>query len=127
MPQFIQLTKEDCKYLLDLIQEMDSDTTYTQQQRLFTVPKLRRILNDPKSARLAYQDVDYLLELIEDDDLEELSAQKDSTRETILEIQKLQQTRFEIIQDVEKQRESRRLRRLQSQSQAQSQEKQERT
>ena len=115
MPQFIQLTKEDCKYLLDLIHEMDSDTSYTQQQRSFTVPKLRRILNDPKSARLAYQDVDYLLELIEDDDLEELSAQRDSTRLTMLEIQKLQQTRFEIIQDVEKQRESRRLKRLQSQ------------
>jgi len=115
MPQqnnFIQLSKEDCQYLLDLIEEMDSETSYTEKQKSYTVPKLKKIMEDPKSARLAYQDVEYLLDLMEDDDLEETALQKNLTRTCILEIQNLQYKRFEETRDIEVQRSRRRAKRL---------------
>lgn len=112
MSQFVQLTSEDCKYLLELIQEMDSETKFTERQRGYTVPKLKKILQDPRSVKLAYQDVDYLLDLIEDDDLAESSQQKELTRSVLLDIQALQQMRFEETRDIEQQRELRRSKRM---------------
>lgn len=111
MSQFVQLTSEDCKYLLELIAEMDSSTKYTERQRSYTVPKLEKILKDPRSVKLAYQDVDYLLDLIEDDDLEESASQRELTRSVLLDIQSLQQMRFEETKDIEQQRELRRAKR----------------
>lgn len=112
MPKpFIQLTQKDCKYLLDLIKDMDSTTVYTQKQRSYTVPKLQKISQDPSSARLIYQDVEYLLDLVEDDDFE--SEQREITRDTLVEIQNLQKNYFERVCDIEQQRESRRLLRAQ--------------
>lgn len=111
MSQFVQLTSEDCKYLLELIQEMDSSTKYTERQRSYTVPKLEKILKDPRSVKLAYQDVDYLLDLIEDDDLEESADRREQTRSVLLDIQALQQMRFEETKDIEQQRELRRAKR----------------
>jgi hypothetical protein len=112
MAQFVQLSKADCSYLLELIKDMDSDTKYTERQRSYTVPKLQKISLDPRSARLAYQDVDYLLDLIEDDDLPETEQQREMARTQILEIQSLQNARFDETRDIESQRESRRMKRL---------------
>lgn len=112
MPQFVQLTKEDCQYLLNLIAEMDSATLYTERQRSYTVPKLHKIMAEPRSARLAYQDVDYLLELIEDDDLEELEMNKAMAESSLREIQALQNARFEESKGIEDQRATRKARRL---------------
>lgn len=110
--KFVQLSPENCQYLLDLIEEMDSDTPYTARQRAYTIPKLKKILEDPNYSKLAYQDVDYLLDLIEDDDLIETMVEKEAAREKLLEIQALQSARFDETRDIEKQRELRRLRRL---------------
>jgi hypothetical protein len=110
---FVQLTKEDCQYLLTLIAEMDSETTYTAKQRAYTIPKLQKIEKDPRAARLAYQDTEYLLDLIEDDDVEDAAIvqQRYMTQEKLINIQQLQEGRFNETRDIEKQREARRLRR----------------
>jgi hypothetical protein len=112
MKEFVQLTYEDCKYLLELIQDMDSETKYTEKQRYETIPKLQRIQQNPRSARIAFQDVEYLLDLIEDDDLLEAEAEREHARATLLEIQELQNKHLEYLRDIENQRESRRLKRL---------------
>jgi hypothetical protein len=109
---FVQLTPDDCTYLLNLIEEMDSDTAYTSRQRGYTVPKLQKIQANGRAARLAFQDVDYLLELIDDDDLAELEQSREMARCQLLDIQNLQNQKFEESKNVEQQRESRRLRRL---------------
>ena len=108
--KFIQLTKPDCTYLLNLITEIDNDIPYTQKQRSYTVPKLQHIAEDPDSHRLAYQDVEYLLELLEDDPVE--TTEKDSARLKLLEIQKLQAAHFAIEQDIAQQRAARRAKRV---------------
>jgi hypothetical protein len=108
---FVQLSKDDCTYLLNLIEEMDSDTAYTARQRGYTIPKLIKIQQEPRAARLAYQDVDYLLELIDDDDLQELEQSREMARASLLEIQELQNARFQESKDIETQREQRRARR----------------
>jgi hypothetical protein len=108
---FVQLAKDDCTYLLNLIEEMDSETLYTARQRGYTVPKLERIQNDPRSSRLAFQDVEYLLDLMEDDDFSEVEQQREMTRACILEIQRLQQLKQEETRGIEEQREQRRARR----------------
>lgn len=117
MPQFIQLTSEDCQYLLELINDMDLETPYTEKQRSYTIPKLQKIQQDPYSARLAFQDVQYLLELIEDDvitdtSLEDLQYLQDSVKTTLLKIQSLQLTRYTEAQNIELQRQKRRARRV---------------
>jgi|SRR5215471_14332544 len=109
--RFVQLTPESCTYLLELIAEMDSETSYTERQRAYTVPKLQKILQDPGSAKLAFQDVEYLLDLIEDDDLEETSGLKEDARSILLDIQNLQQSRFDEMKSIESQREARRSKR----------------
>lgn len=112
MSTFVQLAKEDCQFLLSLIEEMDSDTAYTARQRAYTVPKLQRIAQDPRSARLAYQDVDYLLELLEDAEIPEQPEQElQMCRESLLQIQNLQSQRFDEMQNREQQRQLRRARR----------------
>ena len=116
MSQFVQLSTEDTTYLLNLIEEIDADTVYTARQRAYTVPKLQRIANDPRSARLAYQDVDYLLELLEDDDLTDaeqpgIEQQRAMTQGALLEIQQLQAQRASEIQNIEDQRAARKARR----------------
>ncbi len=108
---FVQLTKDDCTYLLALIAEMDSATVYTERQRGYTIPKLEKIANDPRAARLAYQDVDYLLELLEDDDLPECEQQREMTRQSLLDIQALQNQKFEESKNIETERAARRNRR----------------
>lgn len=109
---FIQLSPVDCTFCLELIETMDSSTFYTQRQRGFTIPKLKKILADPFSVRLAFQDVDYLLDLLDDDELEETAALRDSARNSLLAIQELQQQKFEEQKDINTQRSERRLRRL---------------
>ena len=109
--KFVQLTPEDTQYLLTLIVELDSQTSYTARQRAYTVPKLVKILKDPTSSRLAYQDVDYLLELIEDDELVEDLQRRESAKQTLLRIQQLQLDRFQEIQSIDLQRSQRRHRR----------------
>lgn len=108
---FVQLSPEDCTYLLELIAEMDSDTAYTERQRSYTVPKLQTIASNPRSKKLAYQDVDYLLELLEDDDLEESQQQRFMTQEKLLAIRALQDSQFARTRDIEQQRKLRRARR----------------
>ena len=108
---FVQLTPEDCQYLLELIADIDSDTPYTTRQRSYTVPKLEKIAKSPESARLAWQDTQYLLELIEDDEEESFEQQREMTKATIEEIQELQTSRFREMKDIESQREIRRARR----------------
>jgi hypothetical protein len=110
MSQFVQLSKEDCQYLLDLIQVMDSDTAYTERQRGYTVPKLQKIQHNAKETRLAFQDVDYLLDLMEDDTRDFHEQQREMTRAAVLDIQALQNARFEETRDIESQRELRRAR-----------------
>jgi hypothetical protein len=109
--RFVNLTVEDCVYLLELIQEMDMETAYTAKQRAYTIPKLQQIAKDSRSRKLALQDVEYLLELIEDDDLEEIEQQREMTRATLLEIQALMNQRQEMMRDINSQREQRRGRR----------------
>ncbi len=111
MALFVQLSSSECNYLLELIKDMDSETKYTERQRGYTVPKLLKILEDPRSAKLAYQDTEYLLDLIEDDELEDTTALRESARETLLEIQSLQHARFSETQDIDIQRELRRSKR----------------
>ncbi len=90
MPRFVQLTTEDCTYLLDLIEDMDSETAYTARQRAYTVPKLETIKQDPRATRLARKDVEYLLELVADDDLIECEQQRLMTSASLQEILELQ-------------------------------------
>ena len=111
MPQFVQLGSDECQYLIDLIKEMDSATAFTERQRSYTLPKLAKIQKDPRSARLYYQDVDYLLELIQDDDLEEFEQIRGMTAQTICQIRELQSARFEETKNIETQRELRKARR----------------
>jgi hypothetical protein len=111
MPHFVQLPSDSAQYLLDLIREIDSDTKYTERQRGYTVPKLQKLLKDPRAARLAFQDTSYLLELIDDDDLEEYEQIREMTRETLEEIQSLQASRFDEMKDIESQRQARRAKR----------------
>lgn len=110
-PPYVQLESADCTYLLTLIAEMDSDTPYTERQRGYTVPKLQQIQKDPRSRRLAYQDVDYLLELIEDDDLPEDEQQRFMTQEKLAQIRQLQDAHFAAEQSINRQREVRRSKR----------------
>lgn len=112
MKQFIQLSTAECQYLLDLIHDLDGETIYTQDQRLQTSSRIRRILDDPSSTKLVYKDVEYLLDLLDDDDLAESQSIRDSTTLTILEIQKLQKARFSEREQIEQEREQRRFRRL---------------
>lgn len=112
---FVQLSQEDCSYLLSLIANMDSGTDYTEKQRGYTVPKLERIWKDPDNHRLAFQDVDYLLELLEDEEsaireyqLEDpQEQQREMTRSQLLAIQELQRKQKETFTSVRKQREAR--------------------
>jgi hypothetical protein len=115
--KFLKLSAGDCKYLLELIDTMDSDTSFTKVQRSYTVPKLQKILKDPDSKRLAFQDIEYLLELLEDDELESSRSQRDQTRTVLEAIRALQEQKFQQIQDIGQQREERRLRRLEQDSQ----------
>lgn len=108
---FVQLTKSECQYLLELIQDMDYNTKYTEHQRKYTVPKLSKIIQNPNNTRLAYQDVEYLLELLEDDPVE--LETKLQTRAKLLDIQALQTARFQAEQEIESQRHQRRAKRLQ--------------
>lgn len=112
MTPFVQLNQQDCKYLLELIDEMDSLCEFTRKQRSHTRPKIERIRKDPKNGRLAYQDTEYLLELIEDDELAESREQRESTTNTLKAIRDLQCARFQSIQDIEDQRTARRNRRV---------------
>ena len=109
--KFIQLASEDCAYLLTLIETMDKDIVYTARQRSYTLPKLIKIQADARSGQLAWQDVEYLLELIEDDDLPEVEQQRLMTQEKLLEIQQLQARARESARSIEQQRELRRSRR----------------
>lgn len=110
--RFIQLSPTECSYLIELIEDLDGETTYTQTQRGFTLPKLKRILSNPDSVKLIHPDVEYLLDLLEDDDLPATQQLKDNTMLTLLEIQKLQKQRFAERELIEREREARRVRRL---------------
>lgn len=115
MPSFIKLARPQVEYLIDLIEDMDSETTYTAHQRSYTLPKLKRLAKDSDSCRLAYQDIEYLLELIEDDDLEDPAVKsiRASTQNTLQSILELQVEKFQGLKDLEDQRAARRERRLQ--------------
>src|ERR1035437_8636980 len=108
---FVQLTKEDCTYFLQLIAEMDMDTKFTERQRGYSIPKLQKIAKDPLRARLAFQDVEYLLDLIDDDDIPEVEQTGERARQSLVEIQSLQNQKFEETKNIEEQREVRRARR----------------
>lgn len=111
MAKFVQLSKDECTYLLDAIKEMDADTRYTARQREYTVPKLARILENPQSARLHDRDISYLLELIEDDDAPQFEQIRLMTQNTLEEIKSLKTERAAELEDVDKQRQLRRARR----------------
>jgi hypothetical protein len=100
MSNFVQLSTDDCKYLLELIADIDMDIKFTERQRGYTIPKLQKISRDPRNARLAFQDVDYLLE-----------QQREMTRAALLEIQTLQSARATELENIEEQRAVRRARR----------------
>jgi len=118
MPQtnFVQLTPEDCNYLLSLIQEMDSETPYTERQRGFTIPKLQKLSADPSKARLADQDLEYLLELVEDDENPDFEQQRLMTFQTLQEIQALKENFRNIMATKDQQRNLRKARRTPVQS-----------
>lgn len=110
--KFIQLTASDCNYLLELIEDLDADTAYTKNQRELTKPKLLEILQKPRSAKLNYPDVEYLLDLVDDDDLESNEPERESAYKVLLAIQNLQQERYQRNIQIEQEREQRRARRL---------------
>lgn len=93
MPRFVQLTAEDCTYLLNLIEEMDSDNEHTARQRLYTVPRLASIRDNPRAERLHPKDIGYLLELVADDELPEVEQQRWTTANVLAEIDELQKQR----------------------------------
>lgn len=105
---FIQLSQEDCSYLLDLIQTMDAQTQYTVKQRALTIQKLDRVEAAPEKTRLAFQDVEYLLDLIEDDELPETEQQRTETQLKLEEIMEMQKGAFESARSIEEQRAARR-------------------
>jgi hypothetical protein len=105
---FIQLTTTECDYLLELIHEVDGDTVYTARQRTYTIPKLLKIREDARGAKLAYQDVDYLLELLEDSAASELP----SLVTKLESIRDLQDNKYAELKSIEDQRTSRRLKAL---------------
>ena len=107
---YLTLSPSHCDYLLNLIEEMDSDTPYTERQRSFTIPKLLSLKSqlDP-TTRLFFQDVDYLLELIEDDDLTDqdrpgIEALRNNTYNVLMEIKRLQIEKFEEYKSIDRQR-----------------------
>lgn len=108
MANFVQLDGSDCAYLLELIGSMDSGTQYTAKQRTFTIPKLQRISQDPSKTRLAFQDVEYLLDLIEDDELPESEQQRTETQLKLEDILDKQKEAFEAARSIEDQRSARR-------------------
>lgn len=108
MAIFVQLDKADCTYLLELIGSIDAGTQYTAKQRTFTVPKLQRILQDPSKTRLAFKDVEYLLDLIEDDELAETEQQRTETQIKLEDILNRQTKAFEAARSIEDQRSARR-------------------
>lgn len=108
---FVELDAADCTYLLALINEIDMDTPYTARQRQYTIPKLEQIAKEPASKRLAFQDVQYLLDLLEDDDLEETEQVRGMVQVKLEEIQKLQSEQARAMQDIETQRAWRRAKR----------------
>jgi hypothetical protein len=103
-PNFIQLTTNECDYLVNLINEVDGDTAYTARQRTYTIPKLFKIREDARGAKLAYQDVDYLLELLEDS-----PPQEESLMDKLVAIRDLQDNKFAELKSIEDQRSARRL------------------
>ena len=111
MSTFVALSPADCTYLLDLIEDMDSDTIYTAHQRGYTVPKLESIRDGARGARLAYQDVTYLLELIEDDQDPQFEQQRAMVQSALEEIQDLQTKHRQTRETIDQQREARRSRR----------------
>jgi len=108
---YVELNKEDCVYLLDLIQEMDMETAYTAKQRGYTIPKLEAIYKDPTSKRLVYQDIEYLLDLVEDDDESPYEQQRLMTQQKLQQIAELQAAHAAAMVDIETQREKRKARR----------------
>jgi hypothetical protein len=108
---YVELDQADCCYLLDLIKEMDMETAYTARQRGYTIPKLEAIYKDPSSKRLAYQDIEYLLDLVEDDDESPYEQQRLMTQEKLVQIQELQAAHAAAMQDIETQRANRKARR----------------
>lgn len=106
---FIQLNREECDYLINLIHEIDGDTAYTARQRTYTVPKLIKIREDARGAKLAYQDVDYLIELLED--CEHGSDVKFFTElvDKLMAIRDLQDNKFAELKSIEDQRQARKL------------------
>jgi len=112
MAQFIQLTPEEIDYLLNLIADMDSDTVYTADIRILTIEKLMAIKKNPRASKLFYNEVTYLLELIEDDDLESASGVRIQTQNVLEDIQNLQAKRFQETLSIEEQRELRRAKRV---------------
>lgn len=106
----IQLTKEQIKYLLELIIDMDNDTVYTARQRAYTVPKLTGMLDGTFDRKLMFKDVSYLIELIEDDEVP--SPYRNSTYDTLIAIQKLQSERFQEYANIDEQRNKRRIKRI---------------
>lgn len=108
MAIFVQLDNADCTYLLELIGSIDAGTQYTAKQRTFTIPKLQRILRDPSKTRLAFKDVEYLLDLIEDDELAETEQQRTETQIKLEDILNRQTKAFEAARSIEDQRSARR-------------------
>lgn len=114
---FVELDSADATYLLNLINEIDLETAYTARQRGYTVPKLEQIASNPKSGRrLAFQDVEYLLDLLEDDDLEETQQERFMVTEKLQAIVALQSAQKEAMRDIEEQRAARRARRSPAQA-----------
>ncbi len=108
---FVQLEAEECAYLLALINEMDSETRYTAKQRAYTIPKLEGIAKDPATKRLCFQDVEYLLDLLEDDDVPETEQQRTEIVIKLEEILAKQQEAFEAMRSIDEQRSARKARR----------------
>lgn len=116
MATFVQLSTDECTYLLETIEDMDSSTAYTKRQREYTVPKLEAIRQNPQNGRLHERDITYLLELIEDDDAPQFEQIRLMTQNTLESIKALKDQRAAELEDVDKQRQMRRTRRQPAES-----------
>lgn len=121
LQEYVSLNSEQCTYLLELIKDMDAGIAFTSQIRpvayahLFAVKTgLNSPLGESKLGKLTHNDVKYLLDLVEDDELASTREIKFQTLGALKKIQILMESAFNARLSPEEQRKLRRVRRTEN-------------
>lgn len=109
MSTFKQLSPEGIDYLTTLINE--DDAQYCAKQRSITSNKLINLKNNPEHTRLHNLDIEYLLDLIEDDEMESVEQIRLMTKGELEDIKALKDEAARVFALEETEREERRNRR----------------